>query len=116
MHPFEAPQIHFFHPDVLTCFCTLSKKSLPECSKICFEILELLINVNMDFFEYTQISCIIDYIFEKNKIKFLVFNFLYVSQAVLVSVNQLYPDIMLTMVLSIVLAVIILSIEFIQFI
>lgn len=56
-------------------------------TEVSFDLLELFINANLDLFEYTQIDDIIDFIFDQNKTKFIVFNMLYVSQAVLVSIN-----------------------------
>ena len=48
-------------------------------TEICFELLEQFMQTNLDFFEYTQIHSVIDFIFEQNKTKFVLFNHLYVS-------------------------------------
>lgn len=85
-------------------------------TEICFELLEQFIQANLDFFEYTQIHSVIDFIFEQNKTKFVLFNHLYVSQAVMVSINQLYPDFAVAVWLSYILACVILAIEAIQLI
>ena len=67
-------------------------------TKICFDFLELFMDTNLEFFEQTQIGAIIDYVFEQNKLKLLSQNMLYVSQALMVSLNQLYPNAIWTIV------------------
>ena len=67
-------------------------------TKICFDFLELFMDTNLEFFEQTQIGAIIDYIFEQNKLKLLSQNMLYVTQALMVSLNQLYPNAIWTIV------------------
>lgn len=86
-------------------------------TEICFDLLDLLINANLDLFEYTQIDDIIDFIFEQNKVKFIIFNMVYVGQAIFVSINELYPHLFsTTVIICNVLAIVILSIEFFQFV
>lgn len=61
-------------------------------TKLCFELFDLMSATNNEFFEQTQIDSIIDFIFEQNKIKFVLQNLLYVAQATNVSLWLFYPE------------------------
>ena len=62
-------------------------------TKLCFEILEVLINTTDEFFESTQIDTIIDFLFASKRMELVLFNLLYAAQAALVTVYNFYDDI-----------------------
>lgn len=83
-------------------------------TKICFQLLNLFIAADNEFFEQTEIGPIIDFIFDRNKGKFLSQSFLHILQALVVILFDLYPSFNWTNYVMIGLATIILMLELIQ--
>lgn len=81
---------------------------------LCYEMLELMMDTNNEFFEQTQIDCIIDYVFQKNKTKLVIMNMIYILQAVFVSYWEFYPQNYWVKLTMYTLASIIIFIEMIQ--
>lgn len=81
---------------------------------ICFKLLEMLIYANQEFLESTQIDDVIDFVYHKNKPRFLIQNVLYIAQAICVTIHVFEPAFLGLVIVMTVLAGIIIFIELVQ--